>query len=429
MATGEAAGSDIGRPDTLAIHGGVRLRTAPFPSVDRADGRTIGAEEREAVLRVLDSGTLCSVVGTETRAFEQEFAALYGVPYATCTTSGTASIHLAVGAVDPAPGDEIIVPPLTDFGTIIPVLRQNAIPVFADVDPVTGILDPASVRSLITERTRAIIVVHLFGNPAPMEEFVAIAREHDLKLIEDCAQAFLTEPGQDGRYAGTYGDIGCFSFQQSKHITTGDGGVVITSDEALGRRMRLFVDKAWPRETGERTNLFLGANYRMTELQAAVGRAQLPKLKDVVARRREGGQRLAAKLEPLAGIRSTSPAGGTFWQFPVLIDPKASGGTNAEWAAALTAEGIPVAAGYLPRPLYDTPVLQDGQTYGGTGFPYEGVRKYGPGLCPEAERLIGETMLVVAWNENYTRNDVDDIAAAFWKVGSAFTGGSGTGQP
>ena len=423
--TTDGAQSVTGQPETLAINGGVKLRTTPFPSVDRADGRTIGAEEREAVLRVLDSGKLGSVVGTETRTFEREFAALYGVPYATTTTSGTASIHVAVGAVDPAPGDEIIVPPLTDFGTVIPVLLQNAIPVFADVDPVTGILDPASVRSLITERTRAIIVVHLFGNAAPMEEFVAIAREHDLKLIEDCAQAFLTEPNQDGRYAGTYGDIGCFSFQQSKHITTGDGGMVITSDEALGQRMKLFVDKAWPRETGERTNLFLGANYRMTELQAAVGRAQLTKLKDVVARRREGGQRLAAELESLAGIRSASPAGGSFWQFPVVIDPKESGGTNTEWAAALGAEGIPVAAGYLPRPLYDTPVLTDGRTYGGTGFPYEGVRKYGLGLCPEAERLIGETLLVVAWNENYTKNDVDDIAAAFRKVAATFAGGNG----
>lgn len=425
MTSGRSDSGDKVDWGRLALRGGTPVRTDPFPSVANASGRTLGVEEAEAVARVLRSGMLCSVWGSEARALEREFAAMYDVPHAIACSSGTAALHLAVGAVDPDPGDEIITSPLTDFGTIIPILRQNAVPVFADVDPATGILDPASVEKQISERTRAILVVHLFGIPAPMADFQALARDHGLVLIEDCAQALLAEP-EPARYAGTYGDIGCFSLQQTKHITTGDGGLVITRDDALARRMRLFADKGWPRDTGERTNLFLAANYRMTELQAAVGRAQLTKLPDVVARRRRTAQALTDRIGPLTGLNPPALPGSVYWQYPIVIDPEAAGGSNATWVEALAAEGIPASAGYLHRPLYFTPVLAEGRTYGRSRFPLTSppARKewtYGPGLCPEAERLIDETLVVIGWNENYTVADIDDITAGIRKVRAGLT--------
>lgn len=412
--------------DTLAVDGGEPVRKTPFPTVSNASGRTIGAAELEAVRRVLTSGALNSTVGTETRDLEREFAAYYGVGHVVASSSGTSALHLAVGAVNPEPGDEIITTPITDAGTVLPILLQNAVPVFADVDPATGILDVDSVRRLITPRTRAIMVVHLFGAPAPVAELRALADEHGLILIEDCAQAYLTRCRPDGRLAGTIGHIGCFSLQQSKHITAGDGGLTITDDPVLARRMRLFADKAWPRDTDERTHLFLSLNYRMTELQAAVARAQLPKLEGVVRDRRTAAQQLAKTLVSLDGLLPpTDPEATSFWQFPVVVDPERAGGNAHEYARALAAEGIPASGGYLTRPLYLTPMLAQRHTYGESGYPLSAFPaslqpEYVPGLCPQAERMIAETLLVIMWNERYTDADVDDIATALTKVHRAF---------
>jgi dTDP-4-amino-4,6-dideoxygalactose transaminase len=393
-----------------------------LPSATEPAGRTFGEEEAKALADVLASAKLnFTVGGTETPALEAEFAARYGVAHAVACSSGTAALHLAVGAVDPAPGDEIITTPLTDFGTVIPIVAQNAVPVFADVDPATGNLDPDSVRALISERTRAIIAVHLFGAAAPVDELRAIADEHGVTLIEDCAQAYLTELA-DGRLAGTVGHVGCFSLQQYKHITCGDGGLAITADAALARAMRLFADKGWPRDTGERTHVSFGMNYRMTELQAAVARAQLTKLPDVVRRRRRTARRLADGLRRLPGLGVPADLERhAVWLFPVVLDVEAAGGDNRAWAAALAAEGVPVSPGYLSQPVYGYPVLAQRRLYGGSGFPFTSPPArteftYGPGLCPRAERLIGETLLVVQWNEAYTDADADEIAAAFARV-------------
>lgn len=311
-----------GSADPLAVHGGAPVRVLPLPGVTDPTGRTLGDEEITALERVVRSGRLWRVDGTETPLLEQEFAALHGVDHAIATSSGTAAIHLAIAAVNPEPGDEVITTPLTDFGTVAPILAQNAVPVFADVDPVTGNLDPASVEQRLSARTRAIVVVHLFGAAAPVIELRRIADRHSLLLVEDCAQAYLARPPGGDDYVGTYGDVGCFSLQQSKHITCGDGGLAITRRPELARRMRLFADKGWPRQSGERTHLCLGLNYRMTELHAAVARAQLAKLSTVVARRRWVAGRIARSVDGLPGLTVPRPrARHSWWVFPLVLDP------------------------------------------------------------------------------------------------------------
>ena len=396
-----------------------------YPTAADASGRTFGPEEQAALAGVLASGKLNFTVGGEhTPALEAEFASMLGVRHAVACSSGTAALHLAVAAVDPAPGDEIITTPITDFGTVIPILAQNAVPVFADVDPVTGLIDPDSVESLISDRTRAIIAVHLMGAAAPVDVLREIADRHGIILIEDCAQAYLTEL-PDGRLAGTVGQVGCFSLQQYKHITCGDGGLAVTNDPDLARTMRLFADKGWPRDTGQRTHLSLGFNYRMTELQAAVARAQLTKLPDVVAARRRTAQRFADALRDLPGIAVPDHLERhAVWLFPIVLDVAEAGGDNAAYAAKLAAEGVPASAGYLSQPVYLYPVLAERRLYGGSGFPFTSPParrefRYEPGLCPNAERLIGSRWLVIEWNERYSDADVAELAAAFTRVHEA----------
>ena len=406
----------------LALHGGTPVRTEPLPTSLDSSGRILGRAEQEAVERVIASGVLWRVTGTEVAALEAEFAAFLGTPHAVASTSGTSALHLAVAAVNPEPGDEIIVPPVTDFGTVIAVLACNAVPVFADVDPVTGCLTRDSVAAKITTRTRAVIAVHLFGGPAPVEELVELCRPQGITVIEDCAQAYLTVPHGGTGYAGTRADIGCFSLQQTKHITAGDGGLTVTADPELARRMRLFADKGWPRDTGERTHLFLGLNYRMTELVGAVARVQLTRLEEIVAKRRAIATRLTKELDGLAGLRLPAQdeiGRHSFWLYPILLDPALAGTTNADFGAALLAEGIPASAGYLDRPVYLTPAMAEQHTYGTSGFPLRG-RRYAKGDCPVAEDMIDRTLVVLQCNERYSDQDVDDIVTAVHRVHAHF---------
>lgn len=406
----------------LAVDGGAPVRTRPLPTVLVPAGRTFGAEERAAVLEVLDSGVLnASCGGPWLPELEATMADLHGIGHAVASSSGTAALHLAVAAVDPEPGDEIITTPLTDFGTIAAILAQNAVPVFADVDPLTGNLDPSSVEACLSPRTRAILVVHLFGAAAPVAELRALADRAGVPLIEDCAQAYLARPAPGAPPVGTYGAVGCFSLQQYKHVTAGDGGLCITGDAVLAERMRLFADKAWPRDEG-RFHRFLAMNYRMTNLTAAVAGVQLRRLPEVVDRRRRQAARLLAAVGDLAGVHLPTLEDArlhAWWVLPLVVD-----GDNRRWADALSAEGVPAVAGWLQSPVYLYPALTERRTYGTSAFPLTSppARRdwtYGPGLCPVAERLVDDTLVVLQWNENYTDADVDDIAAALVKVAAA----------
>ena len=381
------------------------------PGPNRRGRTPFGAEELKLVRQALASQNLCCVDGQMVPRFEKEFAMAYGVPYAVASTSGTAAIHVAVGALDLEPGSEIITAPITDLGTIIPIISQNCIPVFADIDE-TFNMDPADVERKITPQTKAIIVVHLFGNPCNMDAMVDIAKRHRLPLIEDSCQAHMTM--YKGRYLGTIGDIGCFSFQQSKHMTTGDGGMTITSNKQYYERMKLFADKGYARKGfGPRAYLFHAPNYRMTELVGAVGLAQLKKVAGVVAKRRELGEYMTQLLASVNGVK------------PV---PLTEGGTSSYWLSPMTIPGVDVSAlalqmrkknvtalpGYTGKPIYlCSESLSAKKTFGSSEWPFTGpwVSKsyeYREGLCPRAEQAL-EHLLCVPFDESWDKGQVDHV--------------------
>lgn len=375
-----------------------------YPTIADAAGRRLGAEEEEAVLRVVRSGHLWRVDGVEAVTLEREFAEFMGMRHAVAAATGSGVIHAAVAALDLEPGDEIVMPPITDAGSLVGALAQGLVPVFADVDPTTGCVTPDTVRAVLGERTRAVMVVHLFGGAADVEGIVDVCRPHGIRVVEDCAQAYLTRtPG--GALAGTVGDIGCFSLQQSKHITTGDGGLLVTDDEALARRAALFTDKGWPRDTGERTHLFLGLNYRMNELTAAVARAQLRKVSGVVEDRRAIAESWSSAIAG-RGIAVPRHPGHSYWLYPIVVDPAVAGFDNRRLAERINATGLTASAGYLQRVLYANPVLEERRTFGSSGWPLTTSDRQAP-RCPVAERLVADTLVTVGINENLTPEQVE----------------------
>ncbi|MHC4712026.1 MAG: DegT/DnrJ/EryC1/StrS family aminotransferase [Planctomycetota bacterium] len=399
--------------EQLAIQGGAKVRTEPWPV------RTpFGEEEIKLVTEAIRSQNLFAWDGHFVRDFENEFAALYGVKHAVASTSGTASIHLAVGALDPDPGDEIITAPITDLGSVVPILLQNCIPVFADVDD-TYNMDPADVEAKITPRTRAIIAVHLFGSACRIDRLREIAQEHSLMLIEDCSQAHATR--YKGRYLGTWGDVGCFSLQQSKHMTTGDGGMTITNDEALYRRMWLFSDKGFIRKLiGARSYEFLAPCYRMNEETAAVGLPQVKRVRARVEKRMELGNRLTELLRGISGVSPAPVTPGSehsYWAYPLGVHDWDA----ATFAEALRAEGIWGKAGYIGRPIFMcAEACVSKKTYGDSRFPYDSPYasreiEYTDQMCPNVYRMLNQ-MVTVGFDESYEISDIEDMARGIDKV-------------
>jgi dTDP-4-amino-4,6-dideoxygalactose transaminase len=399
----------------LAIDGGTPVSTSPVGH----NGERFGTEEENAVLEVLRSGKLNRNCGTRVKEFEARFADHLGVKHAIMSTSGTAAIHIALGALNLDPGSEIITSPITDMGTIMPILLSLCVPVFADLDPETWEISPEDIERKITPRTKAIIPIHLVGNAAPMDAVMDIAERHGLDVIEDCAQAYGTT--FNGKHVGTIAPQACFSLNQSKHITCGDGGVTVTDDDALAERALLFADKAWPRQVG-RTSLFVAPNYRVTELQAAVALAQLGRVNEITSRRNALGDRLSAAIGDLPGIdvqRSYPNSRHTYWFYAFRVDAS----LRADVASALAAEGVPTIAGYIPHPVYFFEVFHNGTTFGNSNFPYgcppfrpaPDPVSYEPGICPVAEDLCRQ-MIRIPINEFWTDDDIDATAEAIRKV-------------
>jgi perosamine synthetase len=389
-------------------------RLLELPSDQDASGRTLGDEEIALLTEVIKSGTLTSTKGAFVKSFESDFAHRIGVQQAFACSSGSAAVHTAIAAIDPNPGDEIVTSPITDMGALTPILYQGAIPVFADVDPLTYNITAQSIEPCLSDRTKAIVVTHLFGNPCNMDEILELAGSRGIPVVEDCAQAFLAR--HKGRYVGAIGAIGCFSLQQGKHITTGEGGLVSTNDPALARRMFLFINKAWGYGDPNPDHYFLALNYRMSELQGAVAAAQLPKLDAVVEKRINAANTLTHKLGGLRGIETphrNPDSVHTYWKYCLRVDHDVlPGGANA-LARLLKEKGIASSPRYIQKPAFMCELFQRQRTFGASGYPFTLARPQA--VDYSSQRFPGtfealEGVLVLPWNERYTAEHIEYIA-------------------
>ena len=386
----------------------------PLPSDQDASGRSLGEEEISLLTAAIRSGTLTSTKGAFVKRLEKEWAELHEVSHAFACSHGSAAIHGAVAAVDPEPGDEIVTSPITDMGALTPILYQGAIPVFADVDPATCNVTAKSIERVLSERTRAVIVTHLFGNPCNMTAIMRLCRPRGIAVIEDCAQAMLAR--HQGRTVGVLGDIGCFSLQQGKHITAGEGGLMITNNSDFARRMFLFINKAWGYGDPQPDHYFLALNYRMTELQGAVAVAQLEKLEGAVDRRIALAEELTAALAGVPGITTphVPPCDvHTYWKYCLRIDPRVVRGGTVQLGAALKQRGIFSAPRYIQKPAFACEMFREQRTFGKSRWPFTLAR---PEAVDYSRELFAGTykgldsILVLPWNERYMMEHVHYIA-------------------
>ena len=405
----------------LAIEGGKPVRKRPLPG-----GKKVGKEELKELVDVIDSGVLYRRGGTKVDQFEKTFAELYGVSHAVASNSGTSSIHIGLAMLNPTPGDEVITGPVTDLGSILPIIFQNCIPIFADLDPETYNIDPESVEANITPKTRVIMPIHLFGNPSDMDAILDIGKRHGIPVIEDCSQAHLALYKE--KLVGTLGVVGCFSLQQSKQITTGAGGVTITDNDEYGERGGLFMDKGqhhdwqWPRKYG-----ILGLNYHMNELSGAVACAQVRKAQDVVSRRRRNGELLTSLLDSIPNIspqKVLPDCHSSYWLYGITVNPDAPFNVQ-QFAAAYRAEGLSASPSYIGKPIFlCSQAIADKQTFGDSSHPWDhpNARKgisYAEGTCPQTEDLL-DRMITMPMSEFFGEEDIRDMATALHKVASNY---------
>lgn len=319
------------------------------------DVPNIGELEKEYVLGALESGYVSSI-GPLVSEFEERFAAFVGARYAVATVNGTAAIHLALRLLGIGPGDEVIVPALTFIATANPVVYVGATPVIVDVDPLTWNIDPTEVGKAITDRTRAIIPVHLYGNPADMSRLMDVARRYGLYVIEDAAEALGAT--YQGQHVGTFGDIGVFSFNGNKVITTGGGGMLVTNNPELAARARLLVNQGRNSETAEYEHLEVGYNYRLTNIQAALGLAQMERLGEFLHVKRRNAALYCELLQNVPGLKwqqETSQGKSSWWMFSIIIEPAMFGQDRYVLAEKLRKAGIQVRPLFLPlsrQPAY-----------------------------------------------------------------------------
>lgn len=408
--------------DKLAIDGGQPTVHTPIPKRKRH-----GDAEKRLLGEVIDSDVLFFYIGTKVRELEQRFAELYGKRHCIACSSGTAAVHIAIAALQLKPGIEVIVPAITDMGSLTGILYQGLVPVFADVEPDTLNIDPDSVARVITERTGAILVVHHAGLAADLDRIVALANGFDVPVIEDCAQAFGCE--YRGELVGRRGLLSTFSLNHFKHISTGSGGMVLTDDDGLRYVSSLLLDKCYQREEGIRNPYFLAPNYQMTELQGAVAIAQLEKLSEFTGRRHELGTRLAKLLSAVPGISTQRiPAGSrhSYFLFLFRLDLASIGTTAVIFAEALSKEGVNAKANLITggRPVYMYDIFQHRSAFPGSQYPFVSRdtmtdRSYPPRLCPNAEDAFSE-WITVEILENYTAENIDEIGEAIQKVAFHF---------
>lgn len=398
----------------LAIHGGKPLRRTQL-----SYGPKHNLAEWRAIRPIFARGAIHMTRGPEVMALREKFKRLFGMKYAVTASSGTAALHTALGALEIGRGEEVITSPITDMGTLTAILAQNAVPIFADVDPLTLMMTPKTLEAKITTRTKAILIVHLAGLPADARGIVRLARRRKIAVVEDIAQSYLVKQGS--RYVGTFGDIGCWSLNESKHIGAGDGGILLTNNQKFARRADLFADKCYDREKLGIEPYFAPYNYRLNTLVAGVCLEQLKKLRWICSRRHANGAYLDRELAKIAGISPRPVRKGdyaTYWYYVFHIDPERLGCTSVEFARACTAEGIGVGA--CTQNVMDWPLFKEHKRnthacadacplYKGKQPDYD-VAHY-PG-CMEVKRRS----LRFGMNEFLTRGDLLDMVRVVRKV-------------
>ena len=414
---GAAAKTASDQVSQLAVLGGPKaVKKSP------ASEPRWGRPELEQLEAMLQQSSLFYWKGPQTELLKKRFQEVCPVKYVQTCSSGTAAIHIAVAAAGIGLGDEVITAPITDIGTVIGLIYQQAVPVFADLGEGTYNLDVADVQRRITSKTKAIIAVHLAGNPCDLDALKALADRHKLILIEDCAQAWGAR--YRGRPIGTVGHIACFSLQNSKHITCGDGGVVGSSDERFGPLLQKYGDKGGNRTKWGGFDGF-ATNYRMSEPQAAVAAAQLTRLEDIAAQRARLGKMLTERIADLPGIipHDVHPEDRHvcwFYMFRMRLEAFKCG--RSEFVKALLAEGASVRGGYIKVPLYGEPVFQNHGFFAGR-WPVKEMglteMDFCKHKCPEAEDIL-VTGIRVPIYEYMTEEYILGVATAIRKVARHF---------
>ncbi|OGV75152.1 MAG: hypothetical protein A2269_05800 [Lentisphaerae bacterium RIFOXYA12_FULL_60_10] len=411
-------------PRQLAIDGGTPVRTTPMPP-----RRLLGAAEKAAAMQVFDdsitSGEAFLYNGPYEKRYEQDFVAFMGGGYADGVNSGTNAVFCALGALDLNALSEVIVPPITDPGGVMPVIFNACVPVVADSDPRSYNLCAETIAPLINARTRAIIVAHIAGEPADMDPILELARRHNLYVVEDCAQSHGAR--YKGRLVGSMGDIAAFSTMAGKHhCTGGQGGVVYTRNETLHMQGRRFADRGKPFGIVHATgNVRAGINSNLNDLSAAIGSASLKRLPDIIARRRQVGERIKAGLAQSKAVFMGWQPPETecvYWFLRLGVRLERLRVDKARFCAALAAEGIPVNPSYRHIPC-EAPWFREQKTFGSSGFPwtapdYQGPRK--PVFQVDNAIRVTDTHFNINVNEQYTDREVDDILSAIRKVEHAF---------
>ncbi|MDR1361738.1 MAG: DegT/DnrJ/EryC1/StrS family aminotransferase [Holosporaceae bacterium] len=421
----------------LAILGGEKVRKTKFPPYT-----PIGKEEFEEVKEVFKSNVFSRFLGAwhedffggpQIRALEKEWAEFFGVKHAISVNSATSGLYCAVGAIGTEPFDEIIVSPYTMCASAVAPLVYNAIPVFADVESDCFCLDVGSIEAKITNKTRAIIVVDIFGQPYDALKINELAKKHNLKVIEDCAQAPHAKLNK--KFAGTLADAGVYSLNYHKHIHSGEGGIIVTDDDVLADRLRLIRNHAESVvEAKDETNLvnMIGFNYRMTEMEAAIARHQLRKLPSLVEERRKNIQYLENELAKIPCLTMPRVRGGAehvYYAHAIKFDRQIARIHRDRFVEALKAElmpmelreteGVKIGCGYV-KPLYLLPMFQQQMAYGSGGFPWSASGRtydYAKGICPTAEDLHFNSLITHEYmRPGMTKVDLDDIVTAFTKV-------------
>lgn len=395
----------------LAINGGPKTveRDFAWPVYDESD--------INGVAEIVRSGKWGNPdCGGEVAAFEKEFAAYCGSNYALLCVNGSVALRLALIACGVRPGDEVIVPPYTFIATASIVIESNCVPVFVDIDPRTYNLDPSKIEAAITPRTKAIIPVHFAGQACEMDQILAIAKKHNLRVIEDACHGHGAE--YKGKKLGSIGDAGCFSFQSSKNLTSGEGGIIVTNDDALYQMMNSLRNVGRVEGGAWYEHHNAGCNYRITQLQAVLLSSQLKRLDEQTRTRHENGTYLNQLLSAIEGITPlTRGLGETVHGYHIYIfkydSSKFNGLTKVEFSKMLAAEGVPCFMGY-PQPLYKQPLFQK-KNFMCYAIPEE--VDYSSVVCPVTEKACYEEAVWIMQHAMLgTTSDMESFAAAIRKI-------------